>query len=176
MWLFLYTCYALITVTGVLLTGAVVQGFTDISLLGASHPAFGFFTTISFLLTQTVVIFFFVATGVSVRDFVRERELSPELIQRSRRTHGPVSGQTTLSLLLIMLTAISGGAVAAAAIPRWLHLAVMATTYAHFLMLARMQHRAFRAQIAIVVQMAEIAWSSESEDGANDNDASGEQH
>jgi hypothetical protein len=175
MWLFLYTCYALITVTGVLFTAAVVQGFAGIPVLGAGHPAFGFFTTIVFLLTQTAVIFFFVATGVSVRDFVRERGLGPDLLQRSRRAHGPVSGQATLSLLLIMGTAISGGASAAAAIPRWMHLAVVALTYAHFLMLVVMQHRAFRTQTAIVVEMAELARDSETEDGDDDDGAGAEQ-
>ena len=174
MWLFLYTCYALITASGLLLTAAVVQGFTGISVLGAAHPAFGFFTTIVFLLTQTAVIFFFVSTGISVRDFVRERGLTPELIQRSRRAHGRVSGQTTLSLALIMASAISGGAVAAAAVPRWLHLAVAAATYAHFLMLTVMQHRAFRTQTAIVVQMAGMAPGSEGED-RDDDDGPGTQ-
>ncbi len=175
MWLFLYTCYALITVTGALLTAAVVQGFTGIPVLGAAHPAFGFFTTIVFLLAQTAVIFFFVATGVSVRDFVRERGLAPDLITRSRRAHGPVSGQTTLSLLLVIATAVSGGASAAAVIPRWLHLAVVAVTYAHFLMLVVMQHRAFRAQTAIVVRMADMARASEGEDGDDDHGAGAEQ-
>ncbi len=175
MWLFLYTCYALITVTGTLLTAAVVQGFAGIQVLGAGHPAFGFFTTIVFLLTQTAVIFFFVTTGVSVRDFVRERGLAPDLLQRSRRAHGPVSGQATLSLLLIMATAVSGGAAAAAAIPRWLHLAVAAVTYAHFVMLVVMQHRAFRTQTAIVVQMADLVRSSEGEDGDDDDGAGAEQ-
>ena len=175
MWLFLYTCYALITVTGVLFTAAVVQGFAGIPVLGAGHPAFGFFTTIVFLLTQTAVIFFFVATGVSVRDFVRERGLGPDLIQRSRRAHGRVSGQTTLSLPLVMATAISGGASAAAAIPRWVHLAVAALAYAHFLMLVVMQHRAFRTQTAIVVEMAGLARDSEGEDGDDDDGSGAEQ-
>jgi hypothetical protein len=175
MWLFLYTCYALITVSGLLLTAAVVQGFTGIQVLGASHPAFGFFTTIVFLLTQTTVIFFFVATGVSVRDFVRERGLAPDMIIRSRRAHGPVSGQTTLAILLVMVTAVSGGASAAALIPRWLHLAVVAITYAHFLILVVMQHRAFRTQTAIVVQMADLVRSSEGEDGDDDEGAGAEQ-
>lgn len=174
MWLFLYTCYALIAVTGTLFTAAVAQGFTGVSVLGAAHPAFGFFTTIVFLLTQTAVIFFFVATGVSVRDFVRERGLAPDLITRSRRAHGPVSGQTTLSLLLVIGTAVSGGASAAAAIPRWLHLAVVAVTYAHFLMLVVMQHRAFRTQTGIIVQMADLA-RSEGQDGDDDHGAGAEQ-
>lgn len=174
MWLFLYTCYALIAVTGTLFTAAVAQGFTGVSVLGAAHPAFGFFTTIVFLLTQTAVIFFFVATGVSVRDFVRERGLAPDLITRSRRAHGPVSGQTTLSLLLVIGTAVSGGASAAAAIPRWLHLAVAAVTYAHFLMLVVMQHRAFRTQTGIIVQMADLA-RSEGQDGDDDHGAGAEQ-
>ena len=175
MWLFLYTCYVLITVSGLLLTAAVVQGFTGIQVLGAAHPAFGFFTTIVFLLTQTTVIFFFVATGVSVRDFVRERGLAPDMIIRSRRAHGPVSGQTTLAILLVMVTAVSGGASAAALIPRWLHLAVVAITYAHFLILVVMQHRAFRTQTAIVVQMADLVRSSEGEDGDDDEGAGAEQ-
>ena len=175
MWLFLYTCYALITVSGLLLTAAVVQGFTGIQVLGAAHPAFGFFTTIVFLLTQTTVIFFFVATGVSVRDFVRERGLAPDMIIRSRRAHGPVSGQTTLAILLVMVTAVSGGASAAALIPRWLHLAVVAITYAHFLILVVMQHHAFRTQTAIVVQMADLVRSSEGEDGDDDEGAGAEQ-
>lgn len=174
MWLFLYTCYALIAVTWTLFTAAVAQGFTGISVLGAAHPAFGFFTTIVFLLTQTAVIFFFVATGVSVRDFVRERGLAPELITRSRRAHGAVSGQTTLSLLLVIGAAVSGGAFAAAAIPRWLHLAAVAVTYAHFLMLVVMQHRAFRTQTGIIVRMAELA-RSEGQDGDDDHGAGAEQ-
>ena len=97
------------------------------------------------------------------------------MIIRSRRAHGPVSGQTTLAILLVMVTAVSGGASAAALIPRWLHLAVVAITYAHFLILVVMQHRAFRTQTAIVVQMADLVRSSEGEDGDDDEGAGAEQ-
>ena len=106
----MYLCYGLSAVTLAGLTATLVQGLSGGRVLGAPHPTFSFLITIVYLFTETLVMFFFVGTGSNVKEFVRERKLPETLIGRIGAARHQVTMEACLSILLVLGTAVLGGA------------------------------------------------------------------
>ena len=159
MWLFMYTCYLMAVLTYVLFVLSGLQGIFGFAVLGAPHPTFSFLTAIIYLFTQTLTIFFFVGTGTNVREYLESQQPPPngseQLIARARTIRGAASGQIYLNILLFLVQAILGGAVAARAVPRFLHGTLVAVAFLHFHYVLWREHLAFRDMTAVVVAMAD---------------------
>ena len=159
MWLFMYACYLMAALTYVLFVLSGLQGIFGFAVLGAPHPTFSFLTAIIYLFTQTLTIFFFVGTGTNVREYLQSQQPSPngseQLIARARTIRGAASGQIYLNILLFLVQAILGGAVAARAAPRFLHGTLVAVAFIHFHYVLWREHLAFRDMTAVVVAMAD---------------------
>jgi len=158
MWLFMYICYLMGAFTYVLFLLSGLQGIFKFPLLGAPHPTFAFLTSIIYLFTQTLTVFFFVGTGTNIREYVQAQPqpaAGSDLVARARSIRGAVSGQIYLNILLFLVQAILGGAVAARAVPRFLHGAMVAVAFLHFHYVLWREHLAFRDITGVVVAMTE---------------------
>ena len=159
MWLLMYACYLMAVLTYVLFVLSGLQGIFGFAVLGAPHPTFSFLTAIIYLFTQTLTIFFFVGTGTNVREYLESQQPPPngseQLIARARAIRGAASGQIYLNILLFLVQAILGGAVAARAVPRFLHGTLVAVAFLHFHYVLWREHLAFRDMTAVVVAMAD---------------------
>ena len=159
MWLFMYACYLMGALTYVLFVLAGVQGIFGFPVLGAPHPTFSFLTAIIYFFTQTLIIFFFVGTGTNIREYLEAAaKADPKgpaagLVARSRHIRGSVSGHIYLNILLFLTQAIMGGAVAASAVPRFLHGTLAAVAFVHFHYVMWREHLGFRDMTALVVKM-----------------------
>ena len=161
MWLFMYVCYLMAALTYVLFVLAGLQGIFGFPVLGAPHPTFSFLTAIIYFFTQTLTIFFFVGTGTNVREYLetpaREdpKGQAAKLVARARHIRGAVSGHVYLNILLFLTQAVLGGAVAARAVPRFLHGTMVAAAFLHFHYVLWREHMAFRDMTAVVVAMTD---------------------
>ena len=159
MWLFMYACYLMGALTYVLFVLAGLQGIFGFPVLGAPHPTFSFLTAIIYFFTQTLIIFFFVGTGTNIREYLEEAARADpngtpaKLVARARHIRGAVSGQVYLNILLFLAQAILGGAVAARAVPRFLHGTLVVAAFVHFHYVMWREHLAFRDMTALVVEM-----------------------
>lgn len=160
MWLFMYVCYLMGALTYGLFLLSGLQGIFHFSVLGTPHPTFAFLTAIIYLFTQTLTVFFFVGTGTNIREYLAAQPQprppdAPDLAGRARFIRGAVSGQIYLNILLFLTQAVLGGAVAAQAVPRFLHGAAAAAAFLHFHYVLWREHLAFRDMTAVVVAMTE---------------------
>lgn len=158
MWLFMYVCYLMGALTYGLFLLSGLQGIFQFTVLGTPHPTFAFLTAIIYLFTQTLTVFFFVGTGTNIREYLASQPQpadGPDLAGRARHVRGAVSGQIYLNILLFLTQAVLGGAVAAQAVPRFLHGAAVAVAFLHFHYVLWREHLAFRDITAVVVAMTE---------------------
>lgn len=155
MWLFMYVCYLMGALTYGLFLLSGLQGIFQFTVLGTPHPTFAFLTAIIYLFTQTLTVFFFVGTGTNIREYLAAQPPpdGPDLAGRARQIRGAVSGQIYLNILLFLTQAVLGGAVAAQAVPRFLHGAAVAVAFLHFHYVLWREHLAFRDMTAVVVAM-----------------------
>jgi hypothetical protein len=158
MWLFMYVCYLMGVLTYLMFLLSGLQGIFKFPLLGAPHPTFAFLTSIIYLFTQTLTIFFFVGTSSNIREYLESQPEAPartDLAVRARFIRGAVSGQIYLNILLFLVQAILGGAVAARAVPRFLHGTLVAVAFLHFHYVLWREHLAFRDITRVVVAMTD---------------------
>ena len=156
MWFFMNTCYLLTLITFILLVTTGLQGWLHFPILNANHPTFALLTMIVYLFTETLVIFFFVGTGASIKEYTKEHHLKPDYQRQSLAIKRKIYPPLLLNMLLVMILFISGGAVDTNRLPSWLHGTLYGICLLHFVAVIRIQHHSFKENTALVLRMSGV--------------------
>ncbi len=140
---------------GLILVGA--GGFQLKVIMSMNHAIFAFMVTSLFLLTETVVIFYFVGMGSNVKTYIEDHPgTDPEFKARSNQIKREVYPITLWLLLAVMVTFIIGGGVERGMISHWFHLAGWIAIVILFVKAIVAQHKAMRDQTLIIWEMMGI--------------------
>lgn len=149
-------CYGLSLVTFILLLVGLAQSFLHFPVLKAGHLTFMLLTSIVYLFTETLTIFFFVGTGVSVKEYTQEHKLTPDFHKRSLAIKYRVYPPLLLNLLLMVLVFVLVGAVDTPRMPAVVYQALFAIAFIHFIKVKMIQHRCFRDNTRIILDMVGV--------------------
>ncbi|MDP6593259.1 MAG: hypothetical protein QF613_03495 [Candidatus Marinimicrobia bacterium] len=150
------TIYVLSAVSFLSLLTAGLQGYFGFPVLGANHPTFALLTAMIYLFTEVLVMFFFVGTGVSIKEYVQDGKAGPEFHQRSVALKRKLYSPTLLNVLLVMALFIIGGAVDTGFVPDWGHGVLFLATMLHFVKTLTVQHACFKENTAIILEMTGV--------------------
>ena len=108
MWFFMILCYVLVTISGLGLVQIGLNHYFD--FWQTNRITFDLIVSIIFIAAQTLVMFFFVGTGVNIREYLEEHpELGHDLYKKmfaiKRRLYPP----TMMVTMLFMATVIVDG-------------------------------------------------------------------
>lgn len=156
MWFFMNTCYGLSLFTLILLLIGLAQSFVHFPVFKAGHLTFMLLTSIVYLLTETLIIFFFVGTGVSIKEYTQTHQLNPEYHRRSIAIKHHVYPPLLLNILLMMIVFILVGAADTHRIPTILYQFMFAGAVIHFIKTKVTTHLCFRDNTRIILDMAGI--------------------
>ncbi len=156
MWFFMNTCYGLSFLTFILLITGFAQSFLHFPVFKAGPLTFMILTSIIYLFTETLVIFFFVGTGVSIKEYTQTHKLDPTYHKRSLGIKFRVYPPLLLNLLLMVIVFVLVGAVDTYRVPAILYQALFLIALLHFLKVKIVQHGCFRDNTRIVLDMAAI--------------------
>ena len=160
MWFFMNTCYLMSLVTFLMLLVAFLQNFFHFFVFQANGVTFIVLTSIVYLFTETLVIFFFVGTGVSIREYTLEHKLKPDYHRQSiaikRRVYPPL----LLNMLFMMTLFVLIGAVDTGRVPVWIFRVYFLFCLWHFLSAKKVQHGCFRDNTSNILKMSGIHRSS----------------
>lgn len=145
--------YALTGISFLALMMAGIQGYGRFDLLGIDHFSFSFITVIIYLFTEVLAVFFFVATGGSVKDYVEDGKAVSEYHKRSLAVKRRIYPPTMVNMLLVMIVFIMGGAVDTGIVAPWIHGLMYAGTMIHFVFTITRQHAGFKESTAIILDM-----------------------
>ena len=160
MWFFMFACYLLTLVSVILLAVTGFQGYLHFQVLGLNHPSLALFTSIIYLFTETLVMFFFVGTGISIKEYVKEQKKDPEFYSRATSIKRTLYPPLLLNIVLVMTVFIIGGGVDTRVIPGWLHGVLFIVAFLHFIKTILIQHRCFKANTEIIVAMSDLTHKS----------------
>ena len=76
MYLFMISCYLMMVFNVMNLFISVTMGIWNFSFLGSNHAQFSLFAILVFVLTETLVMYFFIATGKSIKLILAEQNNS----------------------------------------------------------------------------------------------------
>ena len=116
----------LLTIAGLIATG--VMGFLASPLHAAQHILFALGTVLLGLFSQSMTMFFFIGSGKEIKEKVKGAADEAAVVQRTRVFKSRVFPAAMYSILILMVTFITGGGVALGKTPRWMHLILAFTT------------------------------------------------
>ena len=156
MWFFMYCCYFLSLASFLMLGIIFLQSFMPFFVFKASPMSFLILTCIVYLFTETLVIFFFVGTGVSVKEYMLEHKITGNFHKRLIALKRIMYPPQLLNILILMTAFIFYGAADTGKIPVWVYRTLLLAGIAHFCYAKLLQHRSFRDNTFIILEMAGI--------------------
>jgi hypothetical protein len=162
MWFFMYTCYLLSLVSFLMLGIVVCQSFSGFHIFNASPMSFLILTSIIYLFTETLVMFFFVGTGVSVKEYMLEHKVHGDFHKRMISLKRYVYPPQLLNILILMTAFILYGAADTGKMSVWIYRGLLLAGFIHFMYAKMLQHKAFKDNTFIILEMAGLKSSASS--------------
>ena len=103
MYLFMISCYLLMIFNLINLFICGSMGYTSFSVFGANHAQFSLFAILIFVFTETLIMYFFIATGKSIKTILGEQNPAnaKELWEEVKQIKKIIFPQIMLTILLI---------------------------------------------------------------------------
>ena len=157
MWFFMTFSYVLIILSGIGLTLIGVNHYFDI--WARDHITLDLIISIIFIAGQTLVMFFFVGTGVNVREYLEAHpELGDSLYKQmfaiKRKLYPPTMMLTMLFIAMVIVDGVffiklnTSGSIS----EWWFHILYLLTVY-YFYKATAIQHISFKESTEIVLTM-----------------------
>ena len=162
MYTFMITCYVLMFISLINLILVCTSGFFDHSIFGASHTRFSLFMILVFTITETVVMFFFIATGKAIKEEIENGFGDMDLWQRERKLKMNLFPQLMLTITLVGGWVIHIGAVENQMATAPYHGIFFAIAFLHHLWTLKIKNSAFIEQLSIIGKLRPIEMDNQS--------------
>ena len=106
-----------------------------------------------FVITETVVMYFFISTGKGIKEAIETGLGKKELWKRERKLKMKLFPHLMLTLILVGGVFIHGGAVDTHMPSAWLHGPLFLAAYGHHLWSLVIKNNAFKEQISIIAEL-----------------------
>ena len=158
MYLFMISCYFLMAINLFNFTVCSIMGIYGTSFFGANHAQFSLFAILVFVMTETIVMYFFIATGKSIKNILVESEslMSNQLWNKIKQIKNIIFPQTMLTITLVgTLYVFYFGYIASNANKTeiaysWISLPLLAISYFHHIWTLKVKNSSFKMQIEVV--------------------------
>ena len=151
MWFFMILSYVMVTLSGI---GLLMVGINHYFNFWAQHIALDLFVSIIFIAAQTLVMFFFVGTGVNIREYLEAhpdlgKDLYKQMFAIKRKLYPP----TMMVTILFMAMVIIDGAFYIGKVSEWWFHILYILTFYYFFKATIIQHNSFKESTDIVLKM-----------------------
>ena len=116
----------LLTIAGLVAT--IAMGFLASPAHAAQHILAALVTVLLGLFSQSMTMFFFIGSGKEIKEKVKGAPDEAAVVQQTRVFKSRVFPAAMYSILILMVTFITGGGVSLGKTPRWMHLILAFTT------------------------------------------------
>ncbi|MBT3839603.1 MAG: hypothetical protein HN674_08875 [Candidatus Marinimicrobia bacterium] len=153
MWIFMIACYLLMFINFINLLMTGLAGYFQFDIIGANHVRFALFMILIFIITETVVMYFFISTGKGIKLAIEKGLGDMALWDREKQLKMKVFPQLMLTLFLVGTVFVHGGAVDNKMESAWLHGPFFIIAFGHHIWSLIIKNNAFKEQIAIISEL-----------------------
>ena len=126
----------------------------DLKLFNIATIKLDLFISMIFIATQTLIMFFFVGTGVSIKEYIQENpgtnySYHKDSIKIKRKLYPPTM---TLTLLFVAMIIMHGLFIIKQSRELWFHITFILTYY-YFIKSVIVQHKCFKENTLIILNM-----------------------
>ena len=152
MWFFMIVYYVMVAISGIALFLIGMNHYFD--LWPQNHITLALLISIIFVASQTLVMFFFVVTGVNIREYVEshsdvKNDLYQQMLALKRKLYPPTMMVTILFMALVI---IDGVFFLGKVSEWWFHILYILTVY-YYIKATTIQHQSFKESTHIVLTM-----------------------
>ena len=155
MWVLMIISYLFIAITIILLSVTGLQGYFQFYIIQANHPQFALLSVIFYMLTETLIMFYFIGSGTAIKKTIQTGGMNTNLYEDVKKTKMKLFPHLTLNMIFIGTVFILGGAVQTGIIAGWFHGLIFILAFIHFIYIIVLQHRGFRENVEIIGELAE---------------------
>tara|TARA_Y100000758_G_C15996934_1_gene402633 strand:- start:141 stop:590 length:450 start_codon:yes stop_codon:yes gene_type:complete len=120
-----------------------LQGFLDFNIYNANHIAFAFISTILYMFTQTLIMFYFIGSGKKIKETIINYKLDKSTYQEVIDIKMKLFPPLTLNMLFVGTAFVLGGGVHTGAINKYWHTGLFFISIIHYLKVIIIQHQSF---------------------------------
>lgn len=156
MWFFMILSYVLVFISGI---GLLLIGINHyINFWAQNHITLDLLVSLIFIASQTLVMFFFVGTGVNVREYLEShKEIGDDLYLQMFAIKRKLYPPTMMVTILFMAMVIIDGAFFIGKVSEWwFHILYLLTIY-YYYKATRVQHLSFKDSTKIILVMTKSA-------------------
>lgn len=156
MWFFMYCCYFFSLTTLLCLITGFVQSFNNFHIFNANHVLFIVFTSIMYSFTETLIIFFFVGTGVSIKEYTQSHKLDNSFHKRSIAVKRKIYPPLMMNILYMIILFVLVGGVDTHRVPKWAYQTLFIVCIFDYLRIKIIQNESFKLNTQIILEMSGI--------------------
>jgi hypothetical protein len=152
MWFFMILSYVMMVLSGIGLLMVGINHYFD--FWAQNHITLDLLVSIVFIAGQTLVMFFFVGTGVNIREYLEAnpslgKDLYKKMVAIKRKLYPPTMMVTVLFMVMVI---IDGAFFISKVSEWWFHILYILTLY-YFFKATIIQHNSFKESTDIVLKM-----------------------
>ena len=158
MWPVMILSYILMGFSFVSIAITACSGFFDFSISNANHILIALFSSIIYMFTETLILFYFIITGIKIKEIIKANNLD------ITKYYKPIVNikiklfpHIIINMIMIGTTFIIGGAVHNNMISVNIHSFGFMIGIIHYLWLIIFQHRCFIRNTEVLILVYELA-------------------
>ena len=155
MWILMYISYLLMAIAFFLLSITGLMGYLQFEFIGANHIEFALISSIFYMFTESLIMFYFIATGKKIKEYINDNNCEIELYRKVIKMKMKLFPHVTLNMVVIGAVFILGGAVHNGAFSAWAHGYMFLGGLVHFVWCIVIQHQCFKENTELVITLYE---------------------
>ena len=149
-------CYFCMMGSLFLLTITCLQGFFQFMIFKATHQQFALFSTIFYMFSQTLIMFYFIGSGTAIKKEVQLLGIHSNIYEKVKKSKMLLFPHLTLNMLIIGTAFILIGAVDIGSVSSLYQISLFLIGYIHFLYTVKIQHLGFKENIEVISEIADL--------------------
>ncbi len=149
-------CYFLMLTSLVLVTITAFQGYFQFNIFKASYQQFALFSTIFYMFSQTLIMFYFIGSGTAIKNELVKSISKINIYDKVKKSKMILFPHLTLNMFIIGLSFVLIGGVDTGATSKTTQSIIFSLGYLHFIYIIKLQHSAFKNNIEVLIDIADL--------------------
>ncbi len=141
-------------ITFSLLTLSGLQGYFQFYIIQANHSQFALLSIIFYLLTETLIMFYFIGSGTAIKKTIQIGGKNTKLYENVKKTKMKLFPHLTFNIVFVGTVFVMGGAVQTGRLAGWIHGMLFNLAFIHFIYTTFLQHRGFKENVEIIEKLS----------------------
>ena len=156
MWGLMIICYVCMFFSIILLSISGMQSYFDFSVYKANYQEFALLSTIFYMFSQTLIMFYFIASGTAIKKEIMKTQINTMAYEKVKKTKMILFPHLTLNIFILGAAFVLIGAVDTGAMSSFFQSSLFIFGFLHFLYTVRIQHMGFKENIDIIIELSEF--------------------